>query len=101
MLIKRYLKFANTPPPEQVAGTGLLNTPTFIGIFLFFLAFVRQKVYLLWVILRSSSVFAAHFIPQPPIKNDCSTYKYQPYFNNKHIFMVGKNKFIIPFRSGN
>jgi len=101
MLQKQYLKFPNTLASTQVAGTGLLNTPTFISIYLFFLAFVRQQVYLLWVILYSSSVFAAHFIPQPPIKNDCSTYKYQPYFNNKHIFVVGKNKFIILFRSGN
>ena len=30
-----------------------------------------------------------------------STYKYQHYFNNKHIFVLGKNKFIIRFRSGN
>jgi hypothetical protein len=62
MHLKRYLKFANTPPLEQVAGTGLLNAPTFIGIFLFFLAFALQWVYLPWVILHSTSVFAAHFI---------------------------------------
>jgi len=61
MLLKRYLKFANTPPPEQVAGTGLLNTPTFIGIFLFFLAIVRQQVYRLRFAQGSRICFSDYF----------------------------------------
>jgi len=101
MLQKQYLKFPNTLASTQVAGTGLLNTPTFIGIFLFFLAIVRQQTYCQRFILYIRSVFSSLFIPPAPINNDCNTYKYQSYFNNKHIFVVGKNKFIILFRSGN
>ena len=94
MLLKMYLKFANTPPPAQVTGSGLLNTPAYISFFLFLLPFVHQQVSWLRFAQGSRSVFAAHFIPQPPIKNECSAYKYQPYNTNKHIFVVGKNKFI-------
>jgi len=101
MLQKQYLKFPNTLASTQVDGTGLLNSPSFIGIYLFFLAFVRQQVYLLWVILNSRSMFSSLFSPQAPIKNECSTYKYQHYYTNKHIFVVGKSRFVIRFRSGN
>jgi len=85
LLVMSYL-----PPPH-----------TCINLFLFFLAFVNQQTYCQWFILYIRSMFSSLFISQAPIKNECSTYKYQHYNTNKHIFVLGKNKFIILFRSGN